>query len=115
MRDNLVFSGIPEQAREEVPQCILKTRYKIDYETKFERVHWIGKRYDNIKRPRNMLRNLHTSKIFAHMQQENPRAHRFGSTNCFPEMEERRKKLNPIIQQAKSERKHTRFVDMFCT
>lgn len=46
MRDNLVFTGIQEDDREdteEVLQAFLKRKFKLDNEVQFERVHRVGK------------------------------------------------------------------------
>lgn len=47
MRDNIVFSGIPERNDEdykEVIQNFLKTKFKLD-DISFERVHRMGKKW----------------------------------------------------------------------
>jgi hypothetical protein len=46
MRDNLVFSGIREEEREDteaVLQDFLQRKFKLDYKVSFERMHRIGK------------------------------------------------------------------------
>lgn len=46
MRDNLVFTGIQEDDREdteEVLQAFLQRKFKMDYEVHFERVHRVCK------------------------------------------------------------------------
>ncbi|XP_062602247.1 uncharacterized protein LOC134263905 [Saccostrea cucullata] len=58
MRDNLVFSGIPERAWEDTEQVLqdfLQRKYRLDYLIDFERVHRMG-RYDEFSEyPRKIV------------------------------------------------------------
>ncbi|XP_048759528.2 uncharacterized protein LOC125669122 [Ostrea edulis] len=58
MRDNLVFSGIPEdksEDTEEVLQEFLQRKCKLDYEIQFERVHRMGRWNEFNEHPRKIV------------------------------------------------------------
>jgi hypothetical protein len=57
MGDNHVFSGIPEirEDTEAILQDFIQTKYKMDYETSFERVHRIGKLSEFNVHPPNIV------------------------------------------------------------
>ena len=58
MRDNSIFTGIPEQKgedTEELLQDFIQRKYKLDYTISFERVHRIGKWREFNEHPRNIV------------------------------------------------------------
>lgn len=61
MRENLVFSGIPEHDEkdcEEVIQNFLKTRLKLDNNISFKRVHKMGERDEFQTKPRRIMARI---------------------------------------------------------
>lgn len=77
MRNNLVFSGIPEHDDEdcvEVIQNFLKTKLKLDNNISFERVHRMGKRDEFRTKPRRIVAKFYFSGIenwYAYKHQRN--------------------------------------------
>ncbi|XP_061165709.1 uncharacterized protein LOC133174626 [Saccostrea echinata] len=58
MRDNLVFSGIPEDQDEDteaVIQNLMRRRFRLDYDIPFERVHRMGRANEFSEWPRNIV------------------------------------------------------------
>lgn len=117
MRDNLVFTGIQEDDREdteEVLQAFLKRKFKLDYEVQFERVHRVGKYNEFSEYPRNIVAKFTYFKDREFIRTSAPkklRGTRFYVNEQFPpEIEQKRKKLYPVMRQAKKENKRTKLV-----
>ncbi|XP_062568339.1 uncharacterized protein LOC134230520 [Saccostrea cucullata] len=117
MRDNLMFSGIPEQKGEDtegVLQLFLRKKFKLDYEISFERVHRLGKFTEFSDRPRNIVAKFTYFKDREYIRTKAP--HRLHGCNIwvneqFPaEIEERRKKLYPVMRQARLDKCKTKLV-----
>ncbi|XP_062594817.1 uncharacterized protein LOC134256179 [Saccostrea cucullata] len=117
MRDNLVFSGIPEQKgedTEEVLQLFLRKKFRLDCELSFERVHRMGKFREFSEKPRNIVAKFTYFKDREYIRIKAP--HRLHGCNIwvneqFPaEIEERRKKLYPVMRQARQDRCTTKLV-----
>lgn len=112
MRDNLVFSWIPEQRGEDTEallQDFLQKKYKLDYETSFERVHRMGRWNEFSEHPRNIVAKFTYYKdrefIRTHAAQKLKGSNFWVNEQYPPEIEERRKKLYPVMRQAKKDKK----------
>jgi hypothetical protein len=117
MRDNLVFSGIPEQIGEDteaILQDFIQRKYRLNYETSFERVHRIGKWSEFNVHPRNIVAKFTYFKDREFIRTR--AAQRLAGSKVwvneqFPqEIEERRRKLYPIMRDAKKNKKRTKLV-----
>lgn len=117
MRENLVFAGIPEDNREDteaVLQEFLQRKYKLDYEIPFERVHRMGKWNEFNEHPRKIIAKFTYFKdreFIRTRAAQKLRGSRVWVNEQFPpEIEEKRKKLYPIMRQAKKDNKRTKLV-----
>ena len=117
MRDNLIFTGIPEQKgedTEELLQDFIQRKYKLDYTISFERVHRIGKWREFNEHPRNIVAKFTYFKDREFIRTK--AAQKLSGSNVWvneqfpPEIEERRKKLYPVMRQAKKDKKRTKLV-----
>jgi hypothetical protein len=117
MRDNLIFAGIPEyrdENCERVLQDFLYNKLNIEEKIPFERVHRIG-RYDEFRtRPRDIVAKFSFFKDREFIRKRAPRklrgSHIWINEQFPPEIEERRKKLYPVMRQARKEQKRVRLV-----
>lgn len=107
MRDNLIFSGIPETPNEDceaVFHHFLENKLKIDEFISFERVHRMGKPDEFKTKPRNIIAKFSFFKDREFVRRRAPQ--KLKSTNIWvneqfsPEIEERRKKLYPVLRLA---------------
>lgn len=117
MRDNLVFSGIPEQRGEDTEALLqdsLQKKYKLEYEISFERVHRMGRWNEFNEHPRNIVAKFTYYKdrefIRTHAAQKLKGSNVWVNEQYPPEIEERRKKLYPVMRQAKKEKKRAKLV-----
>ena len=117
MRDNLVFSCIPEDKREdteEVLQNFLQRKYKLDYEIQFERVHRMGKWNEFNEYPRKIVAKFTYFKDREYIRTraaQKLRGSRVWVNEQFPpEIEEKRKKLYPVMRKAKRDNKKAKLV-----
>lgn len=117
MRDNLVFSGIHEERgenTEEILQEFIKRKFRIDYDVSFERVHRMGKWSEHNLYPRNIVAKFTYFKERELIRTRAPQ--KLKGSNVWvneqfpPEIEERRKKLYPIMRLAKRDGKRVRLV-----
>lgn len=115
MRDNLVFSGIHEERgenTEEILQEFIKRKFRIDYDVSFERVHRMGRWSEHNLYPRNIVAKFTYFKERELIRTRAPQ--KLKGSNVWvneqfpPEIEERRKKLYPIMRLAKRDGKHVR-------
>ncbi|XP_061196027.1 uncharacterized protein LOC133204318 [Saccostrea echinata] len=117
VRDNLVFSGIPEHAWEDTERLLqdfIQRRFRLGYDISFERVHMVGKWSEFNEYPRNIVAKFSFFKDREFIRTN--AARRFSGTKVwvneqFPqEIEERRKKLYPVMRQARKDKKRTKLV-----
>nr|XP_022331758.1 uncharacterized protein LOC111129597 [Crassostrea virginica] len=117
MRDNLVFTGIPEERDEDTEaliQNLIQRKYKPDYQISFERVHRLGKPNDFSERPRNIVAKFSYFKDREYIRLN--AARKLHGTRIWvneqfpPEIENNRKKLYPVMRQAKKDRKRVKLV-----
>lgn len=113
MRENLFFSGIPEDASNnpegairEFMQSALKLPIETVNKVAFHRVHRLGARSDKTKGPRPIIAK------FEHYQQKELiksrgrelKGTKFGLNDQFPrEINERRKRLYPVQRQQRKD------------
>ena len=112
-----MFSGIHEEEREDteaVLQNFLQRKFKLGYEISFERVHRIGKWNEFSEYPRSIVAKFTYYKDREFIRNSAPkklRGTRIWVNEQFPpEIEERRKKLYPVMRQAKKDHKRTKLV-----
>lgn len=107
MRDNLIFSGIPETPNEDCETVLhhfLENKLKIDEFISFERVHCMGKPDEFKTKPRNIIAKFSFFKDREFVRRRAPQ--KLKSTKIWvneqfpPEIEERRKKLYPVLRLA---------------
>lgn len=117
MRDNLIFSGIPEgklQDTEQVLQNFLQNKYKLDYKIDFERVHRIGKWNEFSVYPRKIVAKFSYFKdreyIRLNASKRLKGSQIYVNEQFPPEIEEKRRKLYPILRQAKKDKKRAKLV-----
>ncbi|KAM9704524.1 uncharacterized protein ACNS7B_015206 isoform 1-T2 [Menidia menidia] len=106
MRDNLVFSGIPEQPDEDPEHTIknfIKTQLKLPEETvnniSFHRVHRLGGKRPDAHRPRPIVAKFehHKQKLVVRSRGRELKGTNFGVNDQFPrEILDRRRVLFPI-------------------
>ncbi|XP_062577804.1 uncharacterized protein LOC134239653 [Saccostrea cucullata] len=117
MRDNLVFTGIPEyrdENCEEVLQYFLKTKLKIYDEIPLERVHRLGKPDEYRTKPRNIVAKFSFYKDREFVRKRAPL--RLKGSNIWvneqfpPEVEEKRRKLYPVMRKAMKNNKRVKLV-----
>ena len=112
MRDNLVFSGIPE-AQAENPEQVVKdfisTQLKLPKDTvkniTFHRVHRIGPPRKDNKHPRPIVAKFEHFKQKVQVQQQGKelKGTNFGINDQYPkEIMQRRHKLHPIRKESKA-------------
>lgn len=115
----MVFTGIQEDDREDteyILQAFLHRKFKLDYEVQYERVHRVGKYKKFSEHSRNIVAKFisKTVNLFAPTPQTNLRETRFCVNIQFPpKIEQKRKKLYPVMGQAKKEKKRTKPVRNF--
>ena len=115
MRDNLVFYNIPEDDREPAYECtdtiktFLRTEMKVDEtnmaKIKFDRVHRLGQKTHNQKRPIVAKFNPAAGRkiVLEHIKKLD-KDKKFGVNEQLPrELEERKKKLLPKFKQARND------------
>lgn len=115
MRDNLIFSGIPEAAQDNPEEAIkefMHSALKLPMITvntiNFHRVHRIGQRRTDDKRPRPIVAKFehYKHKELLKSKARELRGTNFGLNDQFPkEIQERRRKLIPIMKQHRKEGK----------
>lgn len=117
MRDNLIFSGIPEERHEDteaVLQEFIQKKYKLDYEVPFERVHRMGKWKEYSSHPRNIVAKFTYFKdrelIRTRAPQKLHKSNVWVNEQFPPEIEEKRRKLYPVLRQAKKDHKKVKLV-----
>jgi hypothetical protein len=117
MRDNLIFSGFPEERWEDteaILQSFLQKKYKLDYEIPFERVHRMGKWSEFRERPRNIVAKFTYFKDREFIRKNAARmlkGSRVWVNEQFPpEIEEKRKQLYPVLRQAKKDKKRANLI-----
>lgn len=117
MRDNLLFSGIPEERHEDteaVLQEFIQKKYKLDYEVPFERVHRMGKWKEYSSQPRNIVAKFTYFKdrefIRTRAPQKLHKSNVWVNEQFPPEIEERRRKLYPVLRQAKKDHRKVKLV-----
>lgn len=117
MRDNLIFSGIPETPNEDCEAVLhhfLENKLKIDEYISFERVHRMGKPDEFKTKPRNIIAKFSFFKDREFVRRRAPQ--KLKNTNIWvneqfpPEIEERRKKLYPVLRLARQKHSHVRLV-----
>lgn len=117
MRDNLVFTGIREERWEDTEQVLLgflQNKYKLDYRVDFERVHRMGKWSEFSVHPRKIVAKFTYFKDREYIRIN--AAKRLKGSGVYvneqfpPEIEEKRKKLYPLLRQAKKENKRAKLV-----
>ncbi|XP_061164517.1 uncharacterized protein LOC133173550 [Saccostrea echinata] len=117
MRDNLVFCGIPEKRNENcetVLRNFLKHKMKIYDYISFERVHRMGKYDEYNTKPRNIVAKFSFFQDREYIRTQALRklkgTHVWVNEQYPPEVEERRKKLYPVIRQARKEHRRVKLV-----
>lgn len=117
MRDNLIFTGIPEERwenTEAVLQDLLQKKYKLDYDIPFERVHRMGKWSEFKEQPRNIIAKFSYFKDREFIRKNAARklkGSRIWVNEQFPpEIEEKRKLLYPVLRQAKKDHKRASLI-----
>lgn len=117
MRDNLIFTGIPEERWEDTEallQDFLQKRYKLEYEIPFERVHRMGKWSEFKEQPRNIIAKFSYFKDREFIRKNAARklkGSRVWVNEQFPpEIEEKRKRLYPVLRQAKKDHKRASLI-----
>ncbi|XP_062595662.1 uncharacterized protein LOC134257022 [Saccostrea cucullata] len=117
MRDNLVFTGIREHAwenTEQVLQDFLQRKYRLEYPLDFDRVHRMGKFNEFSELSRKIVAKFSFFKDKDHILSNAVRRLRgigvFVNEQFPPEIEEKRKKLYPVMKQAKLDHKRTKLV-----
>ncbi|XP_061179393.1 uncharacterized protein LOC133188019 [Saccostrea echinata] len=117
MRDNLVFTGIPENREEnceDVLRDFLKTKLKIHDEIPFERVHRLGKPDEFRTKPRNIVAKFSFYKDREFVRKRAPL--KLKGSNIWvneqfpPEVEEKRRKLYPVMRKAMKENRRVKLV-----
>lgn len=113
MRENLIFSGIPETElrRGEHENCeslvkeFIRNQMRIEREIEFDRVHRLGRYMQNQRYPRPIIAKFTYFKDKEHVRQAAPRTligTRYSVNEQFPpEMESRRKELYPVAKDAR--------------
>jgi hypothetical protein len=111
MSGNLVFPGIPEQRGEDteaILQDFIQRKYRLYYETSFERVHMMGKWSEFNVHPRNIVAKFTYFKdrecIRTRAAQRLAESKVWVNKKIPPEIEERRTKLYPIMHDAKKKK-----------
>ncbi|XP_062574544.1 uncharacterized protein LOC134236388 [Saccostrea cucullata] len=108
MRDNLIFSGIPETPNEDCEAVVhqfLVNKLKIRDYISFERVHRMGKPDEFRTRPRNIVAKFSFYKDREFVRRRAPQ--KLKHTQIWineqfpPEIEEKRKKLYPVMREAR--------------
>ncbi|XP_062570261.1 uncharacterized protein LOC134232323 [Saccostrea cucullata] len=117
MRDNLVFCGIPEKRNENcevVLRNFIKDKMKIYDYISFERVHRMGKFEEFNTKPRNIVAKFSFFQDREYVRSQAPRklkgTHVWVNEQYPPEVEEQRKKLYPVIRQARKEHRRVKLV-----
>lgn len=118
MRDNLIFSGIPESTPDN-PETLVKnfmvSALKIPAETvkniTFHRVHRLGPRGGNRHRPIIAKFEHFQQKVLVRSKGRELKGTSFGMNDQFPrEINERRKVLYPIMKEHRQKGKRTALV-----
>jgi hypothetical protein len=117
MRDNLIFSGLPEDRHEDTEQILqsfIQKKYKINYEVCLERVHRMGKWKENSSYPRNIVAKFTYFKdreyIRTHAAKYLHRTNVWVNKQYPLEIKERRNKLYPVLRQARKDRRKVKLV-----
>ena len=117
MRDNLIFCGIEEDRHEDCEEKLrdfLQRKLRIDYSVSFERVHRLGKYREYAEKPRNIVAKFSFFKDREHVRRLAPRrlkGSRYWINEQYPaEIEERRKKLYPVMRQARADNRRVKLV-----
>lgn len=113
MRDNLIFSGIPETTPDNPEQLIknfMSTQLQIPSETveniTFHRVHRLGKQDSNRPRPIIAKFEHYQQKELVQSKGKLLKNTNYGMNNQFPrEINERRKALYPILKDNRAKNK----------
>ncbi|KAK7907386.1 hypothetical protein WMY93_015998 [Mugilogobius chulae] len=108
MRDNLIFTGIPEKAPEDSESSLknfMSTQLKLSPDTiqgiTFHRVHRFGKRADNKPRPLIAKFEHFKDKELVKSKGRELKGTTFGINEQFPqEINERRKVTSPLVGEA---------------
>ncbi|CAG2252399.1 unnamed protein product [Mytilus edulis] len=108
MKNNLVFTGlynVRDENTEELLRCFLYNELGIDYKIEFGNVHRFG-RYQGGGRPIVARFLYHCDLQYVLDNAYRLRNTRYGIKQQFPkEIEDRRRKLYPIMKEAKRNRK----------
>ncbi|XP_061178382.1 uncharacterized protein LOC133187025 [Saccostrea echinata] len=117
MRDNLIFSGIWEEKNEDteaVLQEFIHRKFKHYYEISFERVHRVGKWNEFNEYPRNIVAKFSFFKDREFIRTRAPQklsgTHVWVNEQYPTEIEEKRKKLYPVMRQARKDKKKVKLV-----
>ena len=118
MRDNVIFSGIPESTQDNPESQLkhfLKSALKIPEETvktiTFHRVHRLGPRRGDRHRPIIAKFEHFQQKVFVKSKGRELRGTSYGMNDQFPkEISERRKMLYPIMKEHRQKGKRTALV-----
>lgn len=117
MRDNLIFSGIPETPNEDCEAVLhhfLENKLKIDEYISFERVNCLGNPDEFKTKTRNIVAKFSFFKDREFVRRRAPQ--KLKNTNIWvneqflTEIEERRKKLYPVLRLARQKHGHVRLV-----
>ncbi|KAK3107397.1 hypothetical protein FSP39_002575 [Pinctada imbricata] len=118
MRDNLLFSGIPEEEEEDCEETVkefIRTDMRVRKEIDFERVHRIGKYPTNPNsRPRTIVAKFSRFKDRELVRRQAPKTLKgtgFYVQEQFPvEVEQRRKSLFPVMRDARRRHRKVKLV-----
>lgn len=91
-----------------------KKKYKLDYEVSFERVHRMGKWKEQSSQPRNIVAKFtyfnDREFIRTRAPQKLQKSNVWVNKQFPPEIEERRRKLYPVLRQAKKDHRKVKLV-----
>ena len=118
MRDNLIFSGLPEannENTESVVKNFMKTQLKIPPETlqsiTFHRIHRFGKSTNTSHRPIVAKFEHFQDKVLVKSKGKELKGTNFGLNEQYPrEINERRKVLYPIMKEHRSKNIRTSLI-----
>ena len=118
MRDNLIFSGIPEKAQEDPEaqvRSFLVDALKMSAETAnnigFHRVHRLGQRRGTRPRPIIVKFEKYKEKVVVKGRGRELKGTHYGMNDQFPrEINERRKVLYPVLKSSREKGKRTSLV-----
>ena len=116
MRDNLIFSGIKEEDKEETQEVLnafIHEKLKIEEILSFERVHRLGPPTGAGAKPRNIIAKFTYYKQREQVRMAAPKLKglAFGINEQFPkDVMETRKQLIPLFREAKRKRQKAKLV-----